>query len=1367
MKVRQQGMNMKLRWAVPLVFFVVLALCLAGMAQNYAPATNYPTNAAPQGLSQGDFNEDGKTDIAVTNLNASSITIFPGNGDGTFGAGSAIPVAPHPYSLASGDLNGDGHLDLVVSLVSSQAFQVLLGNGNGQFQPATTFSVSGLTTGNTVGQVILKDVNGDGKPDIVLATDLGIALFINNGSGGFIQATTVDAANAIANVSVVDVDGDGIPDLVATESTFDVNANATGTVIYALGHGDGTFGPAITIANLSGPPVGLAVADFNGDGFVDIVASFASSTIQSGGLPKPTPCPIRICLPQDGGTGITTVTVPGGIALVRQISKLQFAATNSIGTDQNPGFLIVGDFDGDGRLDVAEASTAQPQILVYRGNGDGTFGAALPLSIPSSAAELATGSLTGTVAKDLFASASFTNQVSVFVNQGANTLALVCSLNPAGVSQPVTLTATVQPKFASAGTISGSVIFADGQSTLGTAAVNPSGAATLPATFTTAGDHQLTAVFGGNSSFVGGASASLVERIATVPAVTLSSSINPSSVGQAVNFTVTVAGSSSGPTPSGTITLFANGAPVLSATVDASGGAILTTSSLPLGTNDLLAQYSGDSNYPGSDSPHISQIVNRNNSTTTLTSSVNPSRVGQAINLTVNVAPLSGSVAPTGNVTLKDAGTAIATSPLDANGTAVIAVSNLSVGTHSLTAAYAGDANFNASGSAALSQVVNATSTSVVLTDSPNPSTLGQAIVLHALVKATTGTATPSGSVVFSEGATVLGSANLDGTGAASLTVTSFAIGSHNVTASYAGSVNFLGSTSAPVVQVVSTSSTSVIFSTSPNPSTLGQAVALTAVVKAATGAAPAGVVVFSEGTSVLGSANLDATGTAVLTLSSFAVGPHNLTASYAGNPSVQGSTSLVVTQVVNRSAVQITMSSSANPSVYGQSVSLQTAVTSAVAGSTRVPTGNIIFNDGSAVIGQVLLDNTGHAVLTTNNLGASTHAISAAYSGDTNFLGASTSVAQVISKAATSTSLSSSLNPATNASNLTVHAVVTSAAGTPSGTVQFFDGAATIGSAVLDSTGSASISISNPAVGSHSLSANFTGSSNLTSSTSSAVSEVVVDSHSQVSLVSSANPQTSSQPVVFTAIVSPALTGQPVTGTIIFRDGTQILASVPVSNASASLSITNLAVGTHPIVASYQASAAPGPFDGISAPVAQVIQSSLAPDYSVSIQPAKGSIVQGATFTTAVTVTPVNGFTGSVTLGCAGLPANASCGFVPAQIAITGQAPAVSRLQIVTANYISANDVPPALAKTNWGRMMALWFAPGLFGCVLVQNRKRLRMGVVLICVLACGLLIAGCGGNSSSRSNQTRQAHTYNVTVTASSGTVVHSTILQLTLQ
>src|SRR5690242_199985 len=101
---------MKLRWAVPLVFLVLFLLRIVGVAQNYAPAINYPTGPGPVGVTQGDFNEDGNLDVIAADFNASSVTFFPGKGDGTFGPSSNIAVSAGPFSIASGDLDGDGHL---------------------------------------------------------------------------------------------------------------------------------------------------------------------------------------------------------------------------------------------------------------------------------------------------------------------------------------------------------------------------------------------------------------------------------------------------------------------------------------------------------------------------------------------------------------------------------------------------------------------------------------------------------------------------------------------------------------------------------------------------------------------------------------------------------------------------------------------------------------------------------------------------------------------------------------------------------------------------------------------------------------------------------------------------------------------------------------------------------------------------------------------------------------------------------------------------------------------------------------------------------------------------------------------------------
>ena len=185
-------------------------------------------------------------------------------------------------------------------------------------------------------------------------------------------------------------------------------------------------------------------------------------------------------------------------------------------------------------------------------------------------------------------------------------------------------------------------------------------------------------------------------------------------------------------------------------------------------------------------------------SPTTLTSSLNPSTYGQRVTFTATVAP-SGSSTPTGKVKFTWSIYTIGSAILDSNGVATLTKSNLNADVYPLTAVYGGDANNPPSTSAVLNQVVLETTSSATLTSSPNPSAQGQAVSFTA--KISSRTVIPTGPVTFTAGKTVLGTAQLSG-GKATLTVSSLAVGSTKVTATYYGDSN-IAKSSASVVQTV------------------------------------------------------------------------------------------------------------------------------------------------------------------------------------------------------------------------------------------------------------------------------------------------------------------------------------------------------------------------------------------------------------------------------------------------------------------------------------------------------------------------------------------------------------------------------------
>jgi hypothetical protein len=364
--------------------------------------------------------------------------------------------------------------------------------------------------------------------------------------------------------------------------------------------------------------------------------------------------------------------------------------------------------------------------------------------------------------------------------------------------------------------------------------------------------------------------------------ITLSSAANPSLPGDAVAFTIHV-WSSSAPAPTGQAQLYqhlSNGDVLLGSASLNNGYATINWTPPSLGTYSLFGAYMGDAVYMSSGSSLLDQSVQQGNSTTTLTSSVNPSNPGQAVTLTATVSPSRA----TGTVQFMNGSTVLGSATL-ANGTAALTTSQFSTGSNSLTAQYGGDSRYLSSASPTLTQTVRQAS-ATSLTSSPNPSTFGGSVTLTATVTPSAAT----GTVQFFSGATLLGSATIAG-GKALLSTTALPAGSDSLTAVYSGDANDAVSTSPAVNQTVNKAASTTTLTASPSSSNVGQLVTFTARV---TPTAATGTVQFLDGSSVIGTATLNS-GTAVFQTSTLSQGNHSIRASYLGDANVNASQSSIL----------------------------------------------------------------------------------------------------------------------------------------------------------------------------------------------------------------------------------------------------------------------------------------------------------------------------------------------------------------------------------------------------------------------------------------------------------------------------------------
>jgi uncharacterized repeat protein (TIGR03803 family) len=310
-----------------------------------------------------------------------------------------------------------------------------------------------------------------------------------------------------------------------------------------------------------------------------------------------------------------------------------------------------------------------------------------------------------------------------------------------------------------------------------------------------AGNLYGTTITGG--AFGYGTVFKLAPPTTTVTTTTLTSTPNPSAYGQAVTFTATVT-SNNGAPPNGEEVTFMNGKSPLGAGSLSGGSANFTTSGLQVGMNSITAVYAGDANFLGSTSNTVSQAVSPATTSTALTSSENPSAYGQAVIFTATVnAEFSG--VPTGTVTFYSGGTKLGTTTLS-GGVANYKTSALAVGTDLITAAYNAGSSFTGSTSDPLSQVVLKALTKIKLVSSPDPSNYQQAVTFTVTVSPQfSGKVT--GTVTFYNGTTSLQTVTL-GKDKAKYTTSTLTVGKHTITATYNGSIDFIGISSS-LVQTV------------------------------------------------------------------------------------------------------------------------------------------------------------------------------------------------------------------------------------------------------------------------------------------------------------------------------------------------------------------------------------------------------------------------------------------------------------------------------------------------------------------------------------------------------------------------------------
>lgn len=1180
-------------------------------------AVDFVAGNAPLAAAAGDFYGNGHVDLAIINHSSQTVSVPAGNGDGTFRAARSYAAGVQPVSIASGNLSGGKIPALVVAnycgsdltCVTSGSVSVFLADDKGVYKLSSTYE-----TGAGTVSVVLADVKGDGKPDIIALNrvDKTAAVLLGLGDGTFRQPMTFPLAGAPVAVAVGDLNKDGKPDLAVLEDCGSAKCSQPGSIEILRGAGDGSF-QSLASYTVGYSPTSVVLGDINGDKKIDILVSNrcgADASCQSPGtgsvligdgtgkfvaakdvvLGK---SPSSIALGSLTGSGMDLVvsrSADNTVAVLRGKGDGTFQAAVPYAVGNQPGSLVVADFNGDGKADVAVANVNDSTVSILSGRGDGSLEPAKVVAVGKGPASLTAikGSVAGHAslasangssgASSVATEFTVLSNVQSFIGVTASTTTLTATPNASNVDQSVTLSVTVA---GGSGTPTGTVNITGNGTPASVCAgltLDGTGAASCSVSTLEVNSTTLTASYGGDGTYNISSGTASVTVSASAPTISFTPApapASPSAFNTPVTFTAALTGVTLTPVvPSGAMTFLLNGSAATcvgagsnAIVVNSSGIAACQIANMPVSTTNVVSvSYSGDTNYvvaASANSP--AYTITKASPTVALTSLPSgTSSVNESVTFTATLAGVALTpVTPTGTVNFTAGGTTITgcgTQPMSSAGVATCTTSALTAGAgQNIAAIYTGDSNFAGATGTTTQTVTQLTGT--LTTTTPLSSTAFNAsVTFTATLSGVTFTPTaPGGTVNFTYGGTTIAGCGTQALTAevATCTTSSLPAGpSQTVEAVYTGDANY-SSVTAPTISHTVTQLTPTLALVSSGATNVNQSVTFTATLSGVsfTPTAPSGTINFTAGgTTITGCGTKSLTAeVATCTTSTLAAGANQaIAAIYTGDANYAAATG-TTTQTVSALAATMTLSPSPGPSVAVGAPVTFTAQITGVAVAPVVPSGTVTFTINgvsSADCPAVKVTAGGAATCATAALVVPADVIVATYNGDSNFIVASpATTTETVTKAAPQVSVTSSLATPVVNQTVTFTATVKAASGTvlPTGSVTF---TLTTGGTVLcnaitisNTTGIATcnFAFSAPASPGSTVTATYSGDSNFsTLAASTSATEVVSAAGTTTTLTSTPSPSAVNQQVAFTAVVSPAFTGavQP-TGTVVFTDTT------------------------------------------------------------------------------------------------------------------------------------------------------------------------------------------------------------------------------------